>query len=594
MGTNTWPKHFEQSYAFLGNELAFAPSAKCAYLLVMKHLFGSRLLRWLWVILAAFLLGTITRTADDFFEISQNMEILGKLYVEINQTYVDETNPTELMRTSIDAMLASLDPYTNYYSESQIEYAKLMNSGQYSGIGAEVGVRRDRMVVLELYGGGPADEAGLRIGDKLIKIDEISIMEEKLTLDEVNSLLLGEKGSALSLTVERSGAPLTLELMRGGSQSDRENVPYYGMIDDSIGYILLKGFTGESAAEMAAATANLRKDHPEFSALVLDLRGNPGGRLDQAVNICNLFVEQGEQIVEMRGRTPDSQNKFYTRRPAWDTDLPLAVIVNGRSASASEIVSGAMQDLDRGVIIGRRSFGKGLVQNVRPLSYNTQMKITIAKYYTPSGRCIQAIDYANRNLDGSVGRIPDSLTSAFETRNGRIVYDGGGIDPDISVPKDEPAPVIIALEQQNLIFDFASDYASQRDTLPPPRAFEVDDALYRAFVSYVEGKGFDFQTTTEQQLTHLDSVLTKADYAPALRPQLQALRERLSAQKDQDLYRFQAEISGRLRDEIIQRFYFQQGVIEASFDHDPDLLAAIAVLRDQERYQELLQITTSE
>jgi carboxyl-terminal processing protease len=558
----------------------------------MKQLLGPRPIRWLWLVLGGLLLGAITRTADDYFEISKNMEILGKIYLEVNQTYVDETNPTELMHTSIDAMLASLDPYTNYYSESQIEYAKLMNSGQYSGIGAEIGLRRDRMVVLELYGGGPADEAGLRVGDELIMVDQISLIDEQLTLDEVNSLLLGEKGSPLSVTVNRSGQAESLEIAisRGGTDTERENVPYYGMINDSIGYILLKGFTGEAAAEMRAATASLRKDHPALASLVLDLRGNPGGRLDQAVDICNLFISQGEQIVEMRGRTPDSKNIFYTRQPAWDLDIPLAVIVNGRSASASEIVSGAIQDLDRGVIVGRRSFGKGLVQNVRPLSYNTQMKITIAKYYTPSGRCIQAIDYAHRNPDGSVGRIPDSLNTAFDTRNGREVYDGGGIDPDLEVVKPDPSPVIIALEQQNLIFDFASQYASERDSLPPPRSFDIDDATYRQFVAFVESKQFDFRTATEQQLETVTEALQSAGYAPAIMEALEGLRSRLREQKDQDLYRFQAEISDRLRDEVIQRFYFQQGVIEASFDHDPDLVTAIEVLTDPARYREILRL----
>lgn len=562
----------------------------------MKRIFGARPQRWLLLITGGLLLGTITRTADDYFEISKNMEILAELYQEVDRTYVDETNPTELMRTSIDEMLASLDPYTNYYSESQIEYAKLMNSGQYSGIGAEVGLRRDRIMVLELYGGGPADQGGLRVGDELIKIDNVSVIEEGLTLDEVNSLLLGEKGSTITLTVNRSGEkePLALPLTRGGNETDRENVPYFGMINDSIGYILLKGFTGQAAAEMRNATATLQRDHPALSALVLDLRGNPGGRLDQAVDICNLFIEQGQQIVEMRGRTPDSQNKFYTRQPAWNPDMPVAVIVNGRSASASEIVSGAIQDLDRGVVVGRRSFGKGLVQNVRPLSYNTQMKITIAKYYTPSGRCIQAIDYANRNEDGSVGRIPDSLTTAFETQNNRTVYDGGGIDPDIEVDKPDPTPIIMALEQQNLIFDFAGLYANQRDTLPGPRSFSVSDSLYRAFVAYVEDLGFDFQTTTEQQFSAVEEALKRADYPASLTGQLQGLRDKLAAQKDQDLYRFQPEIAGRLRDEIIQRFYFQQGVIEASFDHDPDVTAAIQVLQDQARYRDILNVSDGE
>lgn len=551
-----------------------------------------------WLITLAFLgavllVGFITTDDDDLFEISKNMEIFRDLYVAINESYVDETNPTELMRTGIESMLGSLDPYTNYFSESQIEYAKLLNSGQYSGIGAEVGLKEGEVVIIELFGGGPAAAAEMHVGDVLQKIDNIDLQQEGLSLDEVRSLLLGEKGSEIKLTFQRGAmpTPITVTLERGGGEEDGEDVPYYGMINDKIGYILLTAFRGTAAFEVQSAAETLKAENPELSGLVLDLRGNPGGRLDQAVDICNLFIRQGEKIVEMRGRTLDSRNVFYTRMPPWDMEIPIAVVVNDRSASASEIVSGAIQDLDRGVIVGQLSFGKGLVQRVKPLtrSPETQMKITIAKYYTPSGRCIQALDYSNRAPDGTVSRVADSLVQAFETRNGRTVYDGGGVDPDIKVDAPEEAPVLLALESQNLIFNFASEFANQRSSIAPARSFAVTDSIYDAFTAYVEAQDFDFNTATEQQLEAMEEVLAQQDHAKELTPQLEALRDQLRAQKDQDLYRYRPIIEESLREEIIRRFYFQEGVIESSFDRDPELKAAVEVLQEPDRYQAILE-----
>jgi len=546
------------------------------------------------VILVCFTLGFITKTADDYFEISKNMEIFGDLYVEVNKTYVDETDPTQLMRTGVDAMLGQLDPYTNYYSESQIEYARVINSGQYSGIGAEVGLRGKNITFTELFGEGPADEAGVKVGDVLQKIDELSVVDKELTLDEVNELLLGEKDSYVKLTLDRPGVPqpMVIAVKRGGTTNQQEDVPYFGMINDSIGYVLLAGFSGAAAAEMLDAVSSLKRDNPEMSGLVLDLRSNPGGRLDQAVDICNLFIPKGEVIVEMRGRTPESQNIFKTRRDPWDTDIPVAVVVNSRSASASEIVSGALQDLDRGVIVGQRSFGKGLVQNVRPLTDNprTQMKITIAKYYTPSGRCIQAIDYANRNADGSVGRIAEDLITAFETRNGRVVYDGGGIDPDIAVDKPAPAPVVSALESQNLIFAFANAFANKTDSIPSAREFTVDEQIWKDFLAYTETQSFDFQTNTEESLKKLEELVAKSESAsPEVEARITSLQDALTREKDQDLLRFRTEIEDRLRREIVQRFYFKQGLIEAGFEHDPEIQEAVSVLQNETRYQKILQ-----
>ncbi|RMG58700.1 MAG: S41 family peptidase [Bacteroidetes bacterium] len=538
-----------------------------------------------------FSLGFVTPTGGDLFEVSRNMEIFGRLYTEVNKVYVDETDPTGLMRTGIDAMLAQLDPYTNFYSESQIDLSRLMNSGQYAGIGIEVGRREDKILIIEVQGESPADSAGLLVGDEILAVDNVAVAgAESRTVEEVRNLLLGEKGSRFSLSIKRPGepAPRELSVVRGGSEVQEENVPYFGLINPEVGYVELSGFMANAGNEVATAVRALRSQSPELKGVVLDLRGNPGGRLDQAVEVSNVFIPQGELITEMRGRTSDSRNKFYTLLPPVDTEIPVVVLINGRSASASEIVAGSIQDLDRGVVIGQRSFGKGLVQNVRPLSFNTQMKVTIAKYYTPSGRCIQAIDYSVRNPDGSVGRIPDSLINSFRTQNGRLVYDGGGIDPDIVIEKASPAPVTQALQAQNLIFDYVSAYVREHDSIAAPRDFRLPETVFPDFVAFVEGQGFAFQTHTEIQLDLLEKSLGEEGYDTPMAAQLEAIRTKLEEQKSADLARYRPEIEGLLEREIIRRYYFHRGAVEASFDRDPELLEAVRLLGDSDRYQAIL------
>ncbi|MCB0844758.1 MAG: S41 family peptidase, partial [Bacteroidetes bacterium] len=388
------------------------------------------------VIMVSFSVGFITHVPDNYFEISKNLDIFGKLYREINSLYVDDTDPSELMRTGIDAMLNSLDPYTNYIGEEEIEDFRFMSTGKYGGIGALIGKRKGNIVVLEPYDGYPAQKAGLKAGDQILQIEDTKIGSDK-EVSDVRDLLRGEEGTPVKLTIQRLGEeePMILSLER--DQVKVDNVPYSGMVNDHIGYIALTGFTQDAGKEVKKALEKLKKEHSSLSGLILDLRGNPGGRLDEAINVANVFITQKEKIVETRGRQEESRRALYANRPATDDMTPLAVLVNSRSASASEIVAGSIQDLDRGIVVGNRSFGKGLVQNIRPLSYNSQLKVTTAKYYTPSGRCIQAINYADRNEDGSVARIPDSLKNSFTTRNGRTVYDGGGIEPDFDVKKDK-------------------------------------------------------------------------------------------------------------------------------------------------------------
>ncbi|MEL6134590.1 MAG: S41 family peptidase, partial [Bacteroidota bacterium] len=463
-----------------------------------------------------------------------NMEIFGELFWKINQEYTDETSPTDLMRTGIDAMLGSLDPYTNYYSESQIEYSRLIQSGQYSGIGAELDRNGQHIIFSELVANGPADEAGLRVGDRLLQIDEV-IIDSSLNIDQARSLILGEEGSLTQIQVRRGTQELALNIKRGSTDAQQENVPYHGMVNDSIGYILQTGFTRSAASEVAGALQALMDTH-QLKGLILDLRSNPGGLLDQAVAICNLFVPQGELIVEMRGRSQGTQNKFRTLFPPLALDLPVAVIVNGSSASASEIVAGGIQDLDRGIIVGQKSFGKGLVQNVKRIDpYNIQMKITVAKYYTPSGRCIQAIDYSRRNEDGSVDKVADSLIQEFSTRNGRLVYDGGGVDPDIKVEKQPYQPVIEALLKQQLIFDFATQFADQTESIDAPRTFNVTPDIYEQFVQFVQGKNFTFSTESEAQLIELASQTKREGYEEVLDNQINKIQDQIALQKEKDL-----------------------------------------------------------
>lgn len=540
------------------------------------------------ILLFTFSVGFVTRPLDDYFEISKNLDIFGKLYAELNANYVDETNPTDLMRTGIDAMLKKLDPYTNFISAGEIEDYRVLSTGQYSSIGAKIGKRQDRTLLLELYQNGPAAQAGLRVGDQLIRIDEEEIQQSPLS--EVENLLRGENGANVKVTVLRDGseAPLVIEVKRDELENAGKDVPYFRMVNEEIGYIQLVGFNQTAGKEVADAAKQLKEENPSLSGYILDLRGNPGGLLTEAVNVSNVFIPKDEKIVEMRGRTPDSKNTFRTRTKPIDTELPVAVLINSMSASASEIVSGSIQDLDRGVVVGQRSYGKGLVQNVRPLSYNTQLKITIAKYYTPSGRCIQAIDYSSRNNDGSVGRIADSLKNAFKTRNGRTVYDGGGVEPDIPVAKPDYQAVTQALVDQGILFDFVTQYASSHDTLTSPRSFEVDDALYDEFVTYVKSRDFGFETGTEKQLEALEAVMATEQYKDDLSKQYGELVAQLEAQKGQDVVKHRKEIATLIKKELVGRYFFEEGILEASFDDDPDIIAALEILADSDRYDKVL------
>lgn len=544
---------------------------------------------WLGVVILSFSVGFVSDISDNYFEISKNLDIFGRLYREVNTLYVEETDPSKLMRTGIDAMLASLDPYTNYISEEEVEDFRFISTGAYAGVGALIGKRDNRIVVLEPYQGYPADQAGLKAGDQLLRIDGTLVDGRTMETVDIRDLLRGQKGSTVALEVKRPGVsePLTITITRDRIKID--NVPYYGMVDDEVGYIALTGFTEDAGKEVERALEDLRTEQPNLKGLILDLRGNPGGRLDEAVNVTNVFVPRREMVVETRGRVEGSDQKHFAKQPSIDLDLPLTVLIDGGSASASEIVAGAIQDLDRGVIIGSRSFGKGLVQNIRPLVYKTQLKVTTAKYYTPSGRCIQAIDYAERDEDGSVSRIPDSLRSVFYTRNGRPVRDGGGIGPDVEVTHENTPLIARALVNEGVIFEFANQYVSEHPALGEPTDFAIDQALYEEFVAFARQSNYRYQTPADLELERLREVVAEESYAELLEEQLDAISSQLAEEKDQDLLRYQEAIALLIEKEIVGRYYYQAGAIEAGLDSDPDIAQALTVLRDPARYAAILR-----
>ncbi|HOY50075.1 MAG TPA: S41 family peptidase, partial [Flavobacteriales bacterium] len=421
------------------------------------------------LIIATVLVATVSFVSfsfkDDYFEISKNLDIFATLFREVNLYYVDEIQPGQMMKTGIDAMLESLDPYTNYIPEDDIEDARFMTTGQYGGIGALIRTKDDFIVVSEPYEDAPAAKADLRAGDVILEIEGRSTKGK--TSSDVVKVLKGQPNTPVKLLIKREGEEKPLEKTIVREEIKVNNVPYYGMVDDKIGYIKLTGFTQDAGREVKDALLKL-KENDKLEGVVLDLRGNPGGLLREAINIVNVFVDKNLDIVSTKGKVKDWDKTYKSLNSPVDLNIPLAVLVNRSSASASEIVSGSIQDLDRGVIVGQRSFGKGLVQTSRPLSYNTQLKITTSKYYIPSGRCIQAKDYSHRNEDGSVGTVPDSMIKEFTTRAGRKVYDGGGVIPDVSMPVKEYTPISRSVMSNNIIFDFATQYRLKQKTSSKP------------------------------------------------------------------------------------------------------------------------------
>lgn len=524
---------------------------------------------------------------DSYFEISKNLDIFITLFKELNLYYVDETEPGKLMEEGIHGMLESLDPYTNFIPESDIEDYRFMTTGQYGGIGALIRKKDEHVVVAEPYEGFPADKGGLMAGDVILEING-KTTEGKSTTD-VSSVLKGQPGTEVKLKMQRFGESKPFEKTIVREEVQIKSVPYHGMLDEEIGYVNLSSFTDNCAKEVADAVSDLKGKG--MKKLVLDLRGNPGGLLKEAVMLSNLFVDKGEQIVSTKGKVKEwSKNYTATEKPM-DKEMPIAVLVNRASASASEIVAGVVQDLDRGVIIGQRTFGKGLVQTTRPLSYNAQLKVTTAKYYIPSGRCIQAVDYASRNEDGSVNKVPDSLMVPHTTKAGRTVYDGGGILPDVETKPMNVSDISYSLGSKMLLFDFATEYRHRNPTIAPATDFLVDDALFEEFKTWLKDKDYDYTTESEETLKHLKEVAEEDKYFNRMEEEYEALLTKVKHNKTKDLETFSDEVRDLLRSEIVSRYYYQKGRLQAMLTEDTDVARAIEVLNDSEGYRKLLTVS---
>jgi carboxyl-terminal processing protease len=529
---------------------------------------------------------SFTPPAERYFEIAKNLEIFASLFKEINTLYVDEVNPNQMIRTGIDAMLNSLDPYTNYISEDEIEDYRTQNTGQYGGIGALTRQFANRTVVTMVYEGFPAFKNGLRIGDEILKLDDVEL--SKLTPEEAEHLMRGQLGTSVKLTVKRFGEakPLVLEFKR--EKIKINHVPYYGMLDSEVGYVQLTEFTQEVGRDVKQAIVSLKEKGAK--SLVLDLRDNPGGLLMEAVNICNLFVAKEKEIVTTKGKISERNVVYRTLNNPLDLELPVVVLINRGSASASEIVAGTLQDYDRAVILGERSYGKGLVQEPRPLSYNAQVKITTAKYYTPTGRCIQVLDYSHRRDDGSVGTIPDSIKKEFRTTKGRIVYDGGGIDPDIKVNSQPLPSIAIGLYNQGWIFDYATEYTARHSSISNARQFSLTDQEYNDFVGWIKGKSFSHEPLVTAELKALEEEAKRERYYDELKPYLLQLQSKLNESRKNDYVLFKDQIKELLEREIIARYYFEAGAAEAGFKYDDDVKEATRLLHQPAEYKKILKL----
>ncbi len=521
----------------------------------------------------------------DDFKIAKNLDIYYSLFRDVNIYYVDETDPEEMIENSINAMLKKLDPYTVYIPEKDKDKFTFMTTGHYGGIGALIRNNGEYPIVAQPYRGFPADKAGLKAGDKILEIDGKPTNEYRLS--EVSEKLKGIPQTKVKLLIERpySNEKFEKELVREEIQI--KSVPYYGLADEGIGYIRVTKFTPNVSREVKDALRELKTEH-QITSLILDLRGNPGGLLVEAPKLCNLFVNKGEEIVSTKGKIKKWNQTLKTTDFAYDINIPIVVLVSRGSASASEIVAGALQDLDRAVILGERTFGKGLVQTTIPLSYNSQVKVTTAKYYTPSGRCVQALDYTNRNEDGSVGHIPDSLISEFTTKNGRKVYDGGGIIPDIKVEPEELSQMSISLITQNVVFDFATKFAYENPVISSVEEFNITDEIYNNFVQFALLDSFKYETQSERELNELEKIVKREKYYDRVKTELEKLREKLINDKETDLINFKAEVIQFLRDEIIGRYYYEDGQIETNLKDDIQLHKAIEILNDQNQYKSIL------
>ncbi len=522
---------------------------------------------------------------DNPFEIAKNIETFASLYKEVNTYYVDELNPNKMMKTASDAMLKSLDPYTVFYTEDQAEDYRIMTTGEYGGIGATIATRNGRVLVSMPQEKYPAYKAGLRAGDEIFEIDGKKVAGKKDA--DISKLLKGQAGTIVKIFVKKYNKKDAeyVNVERGAIKID--NVTYFGMITNDVGYISLDDFNQSASVEVKNALEELKKKGAKN--IILDVRGNPGGLLNESVNICNLFIDRDLEVVQTKGKNPQWNRAYKALNTAVDKEIPLIVLANGRSASAAEIVSGVLQDYDRAVLIGQRTFGKGLVQATFRLPYNTQVKVTTSKYYIPSGRCIQALDYSNKSDDGVAGKTADSLRRAFKTKGGRTVYDGAGLEPDILLETTDNLPVIASLIGQNHLFDYANIYATDNKTIKPALEFSLSDAEYQAFATWLKGKKYDYQTPLDKQVEQLSEIIKKDKNNANLQTALNSLKQQISQNKINDILTHKSLIKRRLEEEIVARYYQERGVVEAGFGEDPEVQEAIKLFKDKARMMKILR-----
>lgn len=530
--------------------------------------------------LAIIVLLTTVSFKSDFFEIAKQIEIFTTLFKELNMNYVDETNPAELMDAAIEGMLDDLDPYTKYWTEQEVEDAKINRSGEYSGIGATVRTKDGKMTIIEPRKDYPADKAGLKAGDEILKIGDITVSDFE---GDAGDLLKGAPGSSLNLTYKRQGKEKTTEITRSAVEVDA--VPFYKLINDDIGYIVLTKFNAKASAQVKEALESLKTDGA--TKIILDLRNNGGGLLLEAINICNLFLPKGEVITTTKSVIKKYNKTYRTPREPVDTEIPLAVLVNGRSASASEIVAGGLQDYDRAVVVGVRSFGKGLVQRPKPLTYGTQLKVTISRYYTPSGRCIQALDYWNRDEEGNAVRTDEKDFNEFKTKNGRKVFDGGGVFPDIEVPSAAKSDITNALLADNAIFKYATEfyYKNQFSDL---NEFQFGDAQFEGFKSFLKKTNFDYEIETEAAFAKALKQAQEDGMEKAIASSYKALKQSIENAKSKEIDKKKLEIQNALKDEIVKRYFYREGLYEYQLTNNEEIAEAIKVLQDTKKYKSIL------
>lgn len=528
-------------------------------------------------VLMVVVLMTGTAFKSDFFEIAKQIEIFTTLFKELNMNYVDETNPGDLMDTAIKGMLNDLDPYTRFLNEQDVEAARINNTGDYTGIGAKIKTLKDKLLVVEPYKDYPADKAGLKAGDEIIKVEDILIGDFK---ENAGDLLKGSPGSEVNITFLRQGETKNATITR--QEVEVNAVPLFAMVDAKTGYVVLSKFNSKASFETAGAIKELKASGAE--RIILDLRGNPGGLLHEAVNIVNLFVPKGQLVVTTKSKIKKYNQTYFTKNNPLDTEIPVVVIIDGGSASASEIVAGSLQDLDRAVIVGSRSYGKGLVQRPKQLTYGTQLKVTISRYYTPSGRCIQAIDYWNRDQSGKAVRVRTENYNEFKTRNGRSVFDGGGIEPDLKLISAEPSAISKAIIDNDYIFDYATKYYYE-NSITDLNSFDFTNANFEDFKSYLESNNFAFETKTEKALNRVGQVAFEEGIIKDLSRDYSALKARLDALKNEAVEMNKEQLMGLLEDEIIKRYFYREGLYEYYLNNNEEIKKASEILGNPNMYR---------